>query len=162
MAELLAHGPSLTAQPEAVSPESWADLLAAGKGTGAAAAGGAATPPPATARRLSNPVQEASNFAAEGMAADADVLTVHGVLVQRLAAAGAALQAASSQSGAAGGGTDLRAALAEAAVCRGEHGPIMWLMLCSTSGFLQYTKIRMPQCNERPTSLAVTLGLQKA
>ncbi|PRW20172.1 hypothetical protein C2E21_9164 [Chlorella sorokiniana] len=119
VSELLVHGPSLTAQPEAVGPESWADLLAAGKGSAAAAAAaGAATPPPATARRLSNPVQEASNFAAEGMAADADVLTVHGVLVQRLAAASAALQAASSQSGMAAGGADVRAALAEAAACR--------------------------------------------
>lgn len=125
MSDLLAHGPSLTAQPEAVGPESWADLLAAGKGSAAAAAG-AATPPPATARRLSNPAQEASNFAAEGMAADADVLTVHGVLVQRLAAAGTALQAAASHSGAAAGGAEMRAVLAEAAACRGEWQQSVW------------------------------------
>lgn len=120
--ELLAHGPPLTAQPDAVQPGSWGDLLAAGKGgpSGASAAAAAVMTPPLTARRLSNPAQEASNFAAEGLAADADVLTVHGVLVRRLAAAGASLQAACS-SGAGPGSAEVRAALAEAAALRGER-----------------------------------------
>ena len=120
VSELLAQGPPLTAQPEAVGPESWADLLAAGRGSAAGVAAGAGTPPPATARRLSNPAQEASNFAAEGMAADADVLTMHSVLVRRLAAAGATLQAAGSQGGATCS-ADVRAALADAAACRGAY-----------------------------------------
>lgn len=117
MHELLSQGPLLTGNPEAVGPESWADLLAAGRGAGGAA-GAAPAAAPATARRLSNPAQEASNFAAEGLAADADVLTVHQVLVQRLAASGAALQAA-GQSGAVPSTADMRTALAEAAAYRG-------------------------------------------
>lgn len=122
VAELLAHGPPLTGQPEVVGPDSWADLLAAGKGPAAAggsAAASAAAAPPATARRLSNPAQEAYNFAAEGLAADADVLTVHAVLVQRLAAVGAALQAAIA-AGAAPGSAEVQGLLAEAAAYRGE------------------------------------------
>ncbi|EFN50811.1 hypothetical protein CHLNCDRAFT_141741 [Chlorella variabilis] len=114
--ELLSHGPPLTVQPEAVRPDSWADLLAAGK-AGVATGEGAAASPAVAARRLSNPAQEASNFAAEGLAADADVITVHGVLTQRLHAAGAALQAAVS-SGAPPGAPEVQATLAEAAVYR--------------------------------------------
>lgn len=117
--ELLSHGPPLTVQPEAVRPDSWADLLAAGK-AGVATGEGAAASPAVAARRLSNPAQEASNFAAEGLAADADVITVHGVLTQRLHAAGAALQAAVS-SGAPPGAPEVQATLAEAAVYRGER-----------------------------------------
>lgn len=115
--ELLANGLTLSSKPEAVSPDSWADLLAAGRGT--AAAPSSATPSsPLLARRLSNPAQEASNFAAEGLAADADVLAVHRVLAQRLAAAALFLQAASAE-GAALGSARVMAALAEAAACRG-------------------------------------------
>lgn len=114
---LLAHGPPLTAQPEAVGPGSWADLLAAGKGLAAA---GTPTAPAAAvaARRLSNPAQEASNFAAEGLAADADVLTVHSVLVQRLAASSTALRAAACAC-ATPGSAEVQSALAEAATYRG-------------------------------------------
>lgn len=147
MLELLSQGPPLTANPEAVGPDSWADLLAArsrvapqafndpGAGAGSASA-------VAAARRLSNPAQEASNFAAEGLAADADVTTVHRVLVQRLAAAAAALQAATGgAAGSGSGSSELRSALAEAAAYRGEccmhssHSqPAVWL----ASTCLQY------------------------
>ena len=135
VAEVLANGPPLTAQPDAVGNDSWADLLAAGKasaaagGTGAAAALGT---PPSAARRLSNPVQEARAFAAEGLAADADTLTVHSVLVRRMAAAGAALQAALS-SGASPSSADVRGALAEAAAYRGQwrmHYLFVVLLCC--------------------------------
>jgi hypothetical protein len=114
--ELLSHGPPLTTQPEAVRPDSWADLMAGGKAGGAAQLPGAA--PPLTARRLSNPAQEASSFAAEGLAADADVAAVHRVLAARLEAAGGALRAA-VEGGAGAGGAQVRAQLAEAAACRG-------------------------------------------
>ncbi len=146
VSDLLAYGPSLTAQPEAVCPESWADLLAAGRGSATA---GAATPPPATTRRLSNPVQEARNFAAEGMAADADALTVHSVLVRRLAAAGAALQTASGQSGTAAGSAEARAALAEAAACRGAFLLLVWVAVAFLLWCVQADeRIELLQCIE--------------
>ncbi|PSC70806.1 hypothetical protein C2E20_5830 [Micractinium conductrix] len=124
--ELLAQGPPVTAKPEAVGPDSWADLVSAGRGGGGGAAAAAATmpafgTPPAAARRLSNPAQEASNFAAKGLAADADVHTVHSVLVARLEAAAAAIQGLTSAGAATGASTDsaeVRAALAEAAAYR--------------------------------------------
>ena len=126
MLELLSQGPPLTANPEAVGPDSWADLLAARSGVAPVAvadpAAGAAAA--AAARRLSNPAQEASNFAAEGLAADADVTTVHNVLVQRLGAAAAALHAASggtcSNSSSSSSSVDMWSVLAEAAVYRGQ------------------------------------------
>ena len=120
MLELLSQGPPLTANPEAVGPDSWADLLAARSRVAPVAAAdpaAGAAAAAAAARRLSNPAQEASNFAAEGLAADADVTTVHNVLVQRLGAAAAALQAASGGTG--GSSVELRTALAEAAAYRG-------------------------------------------
>lgn len=116
--QLLGNGPLLTNKPEAVGPDSWADLLAAGRATSAAPS--LAHPAsPLLARRLSNPVQEASNFAAEGLAADADVLAVLGVLARRLAAAASSLQTASAAC-ATLGTPGVMSALAEAAACRGE------------------------------------------
>ncbi|KAL4420778.1 hypothetical protein ABPG75_010434 [Micractinium tetrahymenae] len=114
--ELLTNGPPLTSKPEAVGPESWADLLAAGRGAPAAPAA-AAPASPLLARRLSNPAQEASNFAAEGLAADSDVLAVHRVLAQRLTAAASTLQGAAA-AGTAPSSAEVRGALAEAAACR--------------------------------------------
>ncbi|KAL4451310.1 hypothetical protein ABPG77_009382 [Micractinium sp. CCAP 211/92] len=115
--QLLGNGPLLTSTPEAVGPDSWADLLAAGRAVSAAPSS-AQPASPLLARRLSNPVQEASNFAAEGLAADADVLAVLGVLARRLAAAASSLQTASSAAGAALGAPGVMSALAEAAACR--------------------------------------------
>jgi hypothetical protein len=86
-------------------------------------AAGAAATAAAAARRLSNPAQEASNFAAEGLAADADVTTVHNVLVQRLGAAAAALQAANGGTGSnSSSSIDMLSVLAEAAAYRGGCG----------------------------------------
>jgi hypothetical protein len=78
------------------------------------------SPAISAARRLSNPAQEASNFAAEGMAADADALTVHAVLVARLTACTAALQAA-VDAGASPDSANVHSLLEEAAMYRGDY-----------------------------------------
>lgn len=169
--ELLSQGPPLTAHPEAVGPDSWADLLAAGKSSAPAAAPSVAVAtPPAAARRLSNPAQEASAFAAEGLAANADALDVHHVLVQRLAAAGAAVQAASS-SGASPGSAEVRNALAEAALYRGEACSIeaLFLLQLRTRRNIQQSAVQRqptgPLCCNLPTRLCclpALLLLQRA